>query len=61
VPHIDSNALARKALEKLPPNFRGVFILRELERMSYKEIEEITSMPVGIELVACAGAGFVRF
>jgi RNA polymerase sigma factor (sigma-70 family) len=35
------------ALEKLPPNFREVLILRELEGMSYKEIADITGMPAG--------------
>lgn len=43
----DSDALVRKALEKLPPNFREVLILRELEGMSYREIADITGMPVG--------------
>ena len=43
----DSNTLVRKALEKLPPNFREVLILRELEGMSYKEIADITGMPAG--------------
>jgi RNA polymerase sigma factor (sigma-70 family) len=43
----DSGTLMRKALEKLPLNFREVFILRELERMSYREIAEITGMPAG--------------
>ena len=43
----DSNALLRKALEKLPPNYREVLILRELEGMSYKEISDITGMPAG--------------
>jgi len=43
----DSDTLVRKALEKLPSNFREVLILRELERMSYKEIADITGMPTG--------------
>ena len=43
----DSGALVRKALEKLPANFREVLILRELEGMSYSEIAEITGMPSG--------------
>jgi len=43
----DSNTLVRKALEMLPPNSREVLILRELEGMSYKEIADITGMPVG--------------
>src|SRR2546427_1757200 len=41
----DSGTLVRKALEKLPPTFREVLILRELEGMSYREIAEITGMP----------------
>jgi len=43
----DSGNLLRKALEMLPPNSREVLILRELEGMSYKEIAEITGMPMG--------------
>ena len=43
----DSGALVRKALEKLPTNFREVLVLRELEGMSYKEIAEITGMAPG--------------
>ena len=43
----DSSAMLRKALEMLPPNFREVLILRELEEMSYREIAEITGMPAG--------------
>jgi RNA polymerase sigma-70 factor, ECF subfamily len=43
----DSGTLVRKALEKLPPTFREVLILRELEGMSYREIAEITGMPAG--------------
>src|SRR5690349_13382106 len=43
----DNAALLRKAMEKLPPNSREVLILRELEGMSYKEIADITGMPVG--------------
>jgi RNA polymerase sigma-70 factor, ECF subfamily len=43
----DSNILVREAMEKLSPNFREVLILRELEGMSYREIADITGMPVG--------------
>jgi RNA polymerase sigma-70 factor, ECF subfamily len=43
----DSDTLVRKALEKLPPNFREVIILRELEGLSYREIADITGMPAG--------------
>jgi RNA polymerase sigma-70 factor (ECF subfamily) len=43
----DDGTLVRKALEKLPPNFREVLILREIEGMSYKEIAHITGIPAG--------------
>jgi RNA polymerase sigma-70 factor (ECF subfamily) len=43
----DSGNLVRKALERLPANFREVLVLRELEGMSYKEIAEITGMAAG--------------
>jgi RNA polymerase sigma factor (sigma-70 family) len=43
----DRGTLLRKALEELPPNFRAVLILRELEGMSYREIADITGMPAG--------------
>ena len=35
------------ALETLPPRFREVLVLRELEGCSYKEIATITSIPMG--------------
>src|SRR5229473_78301 len=46
---IAGNARERltQALETLPPRFREVLVLRELEGCSYKEIAEITSTPMG--------------
>ena len=35
------------ALETLPPRFREVLVLRELEGCSYREIAAITSIPIG--------------
>jgi RNA polymerase sigma-70 factor (ECF subfamily) len=35
------------ALESLSPRFREVLVLRELEGCSYKEIGEITGIPIG--------------
>jgi RNA polymerase sigma-70 factor (ECF subfamily) len=35
------------ALESLPQRFREVLVLRELEGCSYKEIGEITGIPIG--------------
>jgi RNA polymerase sigma-70 factor (ECF subfamily) len=43
----DSDTLVRKALEMLPSNSREVLMLRELEGMAYKEIADITGMPIG--------------
>jgi RNA polymerase sigma-70 factor, ECF subfamily len=36
-----------RALEELSPNFREVLVLRELEGCSYKEIADITGIPIG--------------
>jgi RNA polymerase sigma factor (sigma-70 family) len=36
-----------RALESLPPRFREILVLRELEGCSYKEIAAITSIPIG--------------
>ena len=52
----DRSALLRKALEKLPPNYREVLVLRELEEMSYKEIAEVTGMPPGTVMSALSRA-----
>jgi RNA polymerase sigma-70 factor, ECF subfamily len=43
----DRDNRVRKALEKLPVNFREILILREFEGMSYREIAYITGMPAG--------------
>ena len=43
----ESGALVRKAMTELPTNLREVLILRELEGMSYREIAEITGVPIG--------------
>jgi RNA polymerase sigma factor (sigma-70 family) len=41
------NQMLREALEELPVEFREVIILRELEDLSYKEIADISGMPIG--------------
>jgi RNA polymerase sigma-70 factor (ECF subfamily) len=43
----DSASVLRKVLENLPATLREVVILRELEGMSYREISDITGMPLG--------------
>ena len=39
--------MVRRALEELPVEFREVLVLRELEEMSYKDIADITDLPLG--------------
>jgi RNA polymerase sigma factor (sigma-70 family) len=34
-------------LDRLPPDFREVIVLREIEGLSYKEISEVVDVPVG--------------
>jgi RNA polymerase sigma-70 factor (ECF subfamily) len=43
----DNRQRLTEALESLPPRYREVIVLRELEGCSYKEIAAITSMSVG--------------
>ena len=51
-----TGAWVRAAIEKLPPNFREVLILRELEGMTYREIADITGMPTGTVMSSLARA-----
>jgi RNA polymerase sigma-70 factor (ECF subfamily) len=51
----DRGRLAR-ALESLPPRYREVIVLRELEGCSYKEIAAITSIPIGTVMSALSRA-----
>jgi RNA polymerase sigma-70 factor (ECF subfamily) len=37
----------RAAIDTLDPDFREAIVLRELEGLSYKEISEITDVPIG--------------
>src|ERR1700741_4677077 len=43
----DDRQRLKQALDGLPPRFREVIVLRELQGCSYKEIAEITSTPIG--------------
>lgn len=40
-------AILRNCIEALPLEFREVLIMRELEEMSYRQISEVVSIPVG--------------
>jgi RNA polymerase sigma-70 factor (ECF subfamily) len=46
----------RAAFEALPPPFREVMVLRELEGLSYKEIAEIACIPIGTVMSRLARA-----
>jgi RNA polymerase sigma-70 factor (ECF subfamily) len=41
------NQSVRQAIEELPAEFREVIVLRELEGLSYKQIADVTEIPVG--------------
>ena len=43
----DSRETLAHALDRLPPEFREVIVLREMEGLSYKEISEVVDVPVG--------------
>ena len=37
----------QKALDQIPPDFREVVVLRDIQQLSYDEIAEITGLPMG--------------
>jgi RNA polymerase sigma-70 factor (ECF subfamily) len=48
--------LIMKALEELPLEFREILVLREMEGMSYKEISDISAVPLGTVMSRLARA-----
>ena len=52
----DNRERLTRALESLPPRFREVLVLRELEGCSYKEIAAVTSVPIGTVMSTLARA-----
>ena len=51
-----NNQLVRQAIEELPAEFREVIVLRELEGFSYKQIADVTEIPVGTVMSRLARA-----
>jgi RNA polymerase sigma factor (sigma-70 family) len=43
----DAGRVLRDALAKLPAGGREVIVLRELEGLSYREISQVTGLPIG--------------
>jgi RNA polymerase sigma factor (sigma-70 family) len=49
-------AAVRLALSQLQEDFRAVLVLREMEELSYREISEITQVPIGTVMSRLARA-----
>lgn len=54
--HQADEDLLNEMIGELPPQFREVVILRELEDLSYKEIAEIAAIPIGTVMSRLARA-----
>jgi RNA polymerase sigma-70 factor (ECF subfamily) len=52
----DARRLINEALGQLPPEFREVIVLREMEELSYKEIAAIANIPIGTVMSRLARA-----
>ncbi|MBD3380603.1 MAG: sigma-70 family RNA polymerase sigma factor [candidate division Zixibacteria bacterium] len=40
-------AALKKAVQKLPPKYKEAFVLRDIDQLSYEEIAQILSVPLG--------------
>jgi RNA polymerase sigma-70 factor (ECF subfamily) len=49
-------AAVQRGLEALPPEYREVLVLREMEEMSYKQIARVTEVPIGTVMSRLARA-----
>jgi RNA polymerase sigma-70 factor (ECF subfamily) len=49
-------AMLRATVESLPEPFRDTLVLRELEELSYKEIAQLTNVPIGTVMSRIARA-----
>jgi RNA polymerase sigma-70 factor (ECF subfamily) len=49
-------AMVQRAVEALPEEFREAIVMRELEGLSYKEIAEVTEVPIGTVMSRLARA-----
>jgi len=53
---LEGEAVIDALLERLPPEFREVLVLRELEGLSYKEIAAVARIPIGTVMSRLARA-----
>jgi RNA polymerase sigma-70 factor (ECF subfamily) len=51
-----NSEVVRRAIDELPLEFREAIVLRELEEMSYKEIADISGVPLGTVMSRLARA-----
>lgn len=61
----DISKIINAALDKMPPAFREVLVLKEMDDFSYKEIAEVADIPIGTVMSRLARArklmlGFLR-
>jgi RNA polymerase sigma-70 factor (ECF subfamily) len=54
--HTENAALLQQALSALPPVFREVIVLKELEDMPYKDIALVVDIPIGTVMSRLARA-----
>jgi len=52
----DERRAVNEALAKLPPAFREVVLLRDIEELSYREIADIAAIPIGTVMSRLARA-----
>jgi RNA polymerase sigma-70 factor (ECF subfamily) len=46
----------RQCIDELPAEYKDTLVMREMEEMSYKEIAEATSVPIGTVMSRLARA-----
>jgi RNA polymerase sigma-70 factor (ECF subfamily) len=54
--HAEDAALVQQALRALPPAYREVIVLKELEDMPYKDIAKVVDIPLGTVMSRLARA-----
>ena len=52
----NARTLINRALDELPPDYREIIVLRELEELSYKEIAHVIDIPIGTVMSRLARA-----
>jgi RNA polymerase sigma-70 factor, ECF subfamily len=52
----EDRAALMDVIDRLAPEFREVLVLREIEELSYREIAEVTSVPIGTVMSRLARA-----